>query len=203
MQRYTIRLAEEADINALPGVERAAAQRFLPYVEQLEITTKLLEGLTPTRFLLRSQREQRLWVAIPSRIPNQSANQSANPQPVGFIVAKFLPDSCFVVELSVHPDHGRRGIGSALVEACCTAALSRGRQQVTLATFRYVAWSIPFYQRLGCRPLGHGYWSPDIEAIVQHEARYGFARKHRVVMMRPAKRPISLAKAFTSHPHHA
>ncbi len=183
MQRYTVRLAEEADINTLPAIEQAAARRFLPYLEQLEISASQLEGLTPIRFLKRSHAEQRLWVAIP--------NDRATPQPVGFIVAKFLHSSCFIVELSVHPEHGRQGIGSALVEACCMGALLKGARQVTLTTFRYVPWNIPFYERLGFRQLHPQYWSPEISAIVEHEARYGFSLKHRAVMIRPARRPSS------------
>ncbi|MGB7487011.1 MAG: hypothetical protein WA901_12530 [Phormidesmis sp.] len=84
---YTVRLAKEEDILALPAVERAAAQRFLPYLAQLEISAEHLEGLTPLTFLRRSQAEKRLWVAVPT-------DESA---PIGFIVAKFLPESCFLI----------------------------------------------------------------------------------------------------------
>lgn len=176
----------------MPEVERAAARRFLPYLEQLEISAALLEGLTPINFLRRSQRDQQLWVAVPNNTPQ--------PQPVGFIVTKLLHNSCFVVELSVHPAHGRQGIGSALMEACCMGAITRGAQQVTLTTFRYVPWNIPFYQRLGFRQMSAEQWSPEISAIVQHEARYGFQPAHRVVMMRPAKRPFLLSNFFQDHP---
>jgi len=195
LQRYTIRLAEESDIEVLPKVEHAAARRFLPYLERLEISAALLEGLTPISFLRRSQHDQQLWVAIPSDMPN--------PQPVGFIVTKLLHSSSFVVELSVHPDHGRQGIGSALIEACCMGAVSKGARQVTLTTFRHVPWNIPFYQRLGFRELSAEQWSPEIHAIVQHEARYGFDRAHRVVMMRPAQRPLLLSNILESKSHHA
>jgi len=183
LRHYIIRLAEDADISFLPAVERAAAQRFEPYLQRLEISAELLEGLTPIRFLQRSQHNQQLWVAVP--------NNASNPQPVGFIVTKHLPNSSFVVELSVHPDHGRRGVGSALIEACCTGALTKGVKQVTLTTFRYVPWNIPFYKRLGFRQLAAEKWSPEIEAIVQHEARHGFDQAHRVVMIRPARRSLS------------
>lgn len=186
---YTIRLAEDADIRVLPAVERAAAQRFLPYLDRLEISAALLEGLSPISFLRRSQREQQLWVAVP--------NDEPTSPPVGFVVTKFLHRSCFIVELSVHPDYGRRGMGSALIEACCMDALARGVRQVTLTTFRYVPWNIPFYQRLGFRQLQAAQWSPEISAIVQHEARYGFAQAHRVVMMRPASGSGSASDVLT------
>ncbi|MEO1621364.1 MAG: GNAT family N-acetyltransferase [Cyanobacteria bacterium J06632_3] len=184
---YTVRLAYESEFNHLPNVERAAAQRFLPYLEQLEIPVALIEGLTPLQFLRRAQLENRLWVAVPTQEADQtitSSQKEAQQQPVGFLVAKFLPEGCFVVELSVHPTHGRMGLGSALVEACCEGARSRGADRILLTTFRHVPWNIPFYQKLGFEILPAEKWSPDISAIVDHETRYGFAQKHRAVMMR-------------------
>ncbi|MEL6158841.1 MAG: GNAT family N-acetyltransferase [Cyanobacteria bacterium J06627_32] len=177
----------------MPNIERLAAQRFAPYLDQLEIPAELLEGLTPVRFLRRAQAERRLWVAIaqnPKQNPQQDP-QTLEPPVVGFIVAKFLLESCFIVELDVHPEFGRRGIGSALVEACCSGARSRGVQWVTLTTFRYIPWNIPFYKRLGFEVVPAEQWAPEIRAIVQHEHRYGFATQHRAVMRRRAECPVA------------
>lgn len=179
MTGYTVRLAYEKDIEYLAEVERLAAQRFLPYLEQLQIPAELLEGLITRRFLRWAQIENRLWVAVPT-----AGIQDTEVRPVGFIVVKFLPHSCFVVELSVRPDFGQRGMGSALVNACCKDAKSRGATQMTLTTFRYVPWNIPFYQKVGFEILPSKDWSEEMRAIVEHETRYGFAPQHRVVMRR-------------------
>ena len=167
---YTVRLAQIADVPFLADIERAAAQQFLPYLSWLAISTALLEGLTTPGFLLRAQADNRLWVA------------TCGHQVVGFIVIKFLPDICFIVELDVHPDFGRQGIGSALVNACGQSARERGFNQIWLTTFRKIPWNIPFYQRLGFEVMSEDSWTWEIEAIVQHEARYGFARDKRAVM---------------------
>lgn len=184
MTGYTVRLAYEKDIEYLAEVERLAAQRFLPYLEQLQIPAELLEGLITRRFLRRAQVENRLWVAVPTAGTQSTRIQDTEVHPVGFIAAKFLPHSCFVVELSVHPDFGQRGIGSALVNTCCQGAKSRGAKQMTLTTFRYVPWNIPFYQKVGFEILPSENWSEEMRAIVEHETRYGFAPQHRVVMRR-------------------
>jgi len=186
LPNYTVRLAYESDIAHLAEVERLAAQRFLPYLDQLQIPAELLEGLISRRFLRWAQVENRLWVAIP---------QQRETQPVGFIVVKFLPKSCFVVELSVHPDFGRQGIGSALVEACGEGAKSRGADQLTLTTFRHVPWNIPFYQKVGFKILPSAQWSEELQAIVDHETRYGFSPQHRVVMVRNLERGQTLERA--------
>ena len=169
---YTTRLANAAEVTALPEIERAAAQRFWPYLAWLDISSRLLEGLTTSDFLLQAQADDRLWVSV------------VDTHPVGFVVAKFLSQSCFIVELDVHPDYGRQGIGSSLVEACCQGAQARGFERVTLTTFRKVPWNIPFYRRLGFEVLPPERWSAEIRAIVQHEARYGFAKEKRAVMCR-------------------
>ena len=178
---YVVRLAKESEIYGLPEVERLAARRFLPYVDELEISAELLEGLTPISFLRRAQVEHRLWVAL-----SQGAQSRDASEPVGFIAAKFLPETCFVIEISVHPDHGRRGVGAALIEACCQGASSRALKWVSLTTFRYVPWNIPFYKKMGFEVVDEVSQPPEIRAIVAHEARYGFRREHRVVMRRLA-----------------
>ncbi len=169
---YTTRLAKAAEVASLPDIERAAAQSFSPYLDWLQIPASLLEGLTTLNFLQKAQADNRLWVAVVAT------------RPVGFVVVKFLFESCFIVELDVHPDYSRQGIGSSLVEACCWGAKARGFRRVTLTTFRKVPWNIPFYQSLGFEVLPAERWPAEIRAIVQHEARYGFLTKKRAVMCR-------------------
>lgn len=172
MVNYQVRLAEKTDLAVLPEIESAAARLFHPYLAWLKISADVLEGLTTPSFLLRAQADGRLWVAV------------ITDSPVGFIVSKFLSTSCFIVELDVHPAYGRLGIGSALVNACCQSAQAKGFNEVILTTFRRVPWNIPFYQRLGFEVLSADMWSPEIDAIVCHEARYGFAPEKRAVMRR-------------------
>ena len=58
--------------------------------------------------------------------------------------------SAHLEQLSVLlPEHGRRGIGTALVQAACEEARWAGHRSLTLCTFRDVAWNGPFYRRLG------------------------------------------------------
>ena len=172
MTRARIRFAEAEDIACLADIERAAAKRFLPYLTWLDVSPELLEGLVPPKFLREAQTENRLWVA------------TVGERVVGFVVTKYLVESCFVVELDVHPDYCRRGIGSALLETCCAGAYMHGFEKMLLTTFRRVPWNVPFYQKLGFSVLPPERWSREIQAIVRHEARYGFAKEKRVVMAR-------------------
>jgi GNAT superfamily N-acetyltransferase len=73
----------------------------------------------------------------------------AGDPPVGFIRIDRLDGAAHLEQLAVHPDHGRRGIGRALVMAACRWAGEAGYAEVTLATYRDVPWNGPFYASAG------------------------------------------------------
>jgi GNAT superfamily N-acetyltransferase len=57
-------------------------------------------------------------------------------------------------QLSVHPDHGRRGLGRALLRAAIEWARAAGYRELTLATYRDVPWNGPFYASEGFVEIG-------------------------------------------------
>lgn len=73
--------------------------------------------------------------------------------PVGYAAATPLDGFLHLAELSVDPDHGRIGVGAALVEAVAALADRRGLPGVTLTTFRDIPFNAPFYARLGFEEL--------------------------------------------------
>jgi GNAT superfamily N-acetyltransferase len=107
----------------------------------------------------------------------------AGVPPVGLCRIDELGDGAHLEQLSVHPDHGRRGMGRALLRAGVEWAASRGYPELTLTTFRDVPWNGPFYASEGFVELG-----PADEWLVAHGlapeepvmARYGT----RIVMAR-------------------
>ena len=65
--------------------------------------------------------------------------------PVGLALVKMLADDLpHLEEIDVHPSHGRRGLGTALVREVCEWATHCGYVMLTLTTFRAVAWNLPF-----------------------------------------------------------
>ncbi len=53
-------------------------------------------------------------------------------------------DLLHLEEIDVDPSHGRRGLGTALVNAVCEWASDSGHALLTLTTFRAVPWNLPF-----------------------------------------------------------
>ena len=131
----------------------------------------VLNEVTSEHVLRDAQRDGRLWVAL------------ADDMPVGFAhVEMFEPNVAHLDELDVHPNHGRRGLGTRLVTEVCTWAAERELFGVTLATFREVPWNMPFYARLGFEVMEKAELTPALQAVVENEARRGLDPARRVIM---------------------
>jgi len=78
----------------------------------------------------------------------------ADDPPKGFARIDRLGEGAHLEQLSVHPDHVRRGIGRSLLRAACDWACRQGYRDITLTTFRDVAWNGPFYASEGFTEAG-------------------------------------------------
>jgi len=177
--RARVRPAREDDLAALPDIERRAAERFR------ESDAAILEGaladVTALDDFRAAWRRGLVLVAV-----------DAADRPVGFALVQELEGSAHLDELDVDPDHGRRGVGTALVEAVCALARERGHAAVTLTTFARVAWNAPWYERLGFRVVPPAEQPEELRRIVAEEARDGLDPALRVVMRRRVGAPRSL-----------
>ncbi|WP_066517114.1 GNAT family N-acetyltransferase [Curtobacterium ammoniigenes] len=126
-----IRVAEQRDLEALEAVENKADQLFI-------------ELFQPP-----------LWGAAQS-----GAERAAEPgfvlvaddssgTIVGFVHVLEVDGIAHLEQLSVVPEHGRRGYGRTLVEAAKAEGRRRGHDRMTLRTYANVAWNAPFYRRAG------------------------------------------------------
>lgn len=135
---YSIRLAHADELEELNEIECAGAQLFAEIgLHQVAASDPL-----PLDFLQEQQRAGLVWVAA-----------EANGDAVGFAVMSELGDVIYLEEISVHPAHGRRGLGRLLIETLCDWADANGFEAVTLSTFQDVPWNAPFYSRIGFRAL--------------------------------------------------
>ena len=164
--RYEIAPARPRDVPHIAPIELAAARLLVGHAPEA-----VLEEVTPTEHLRAAQRDGRLWVALSGNVP------------VGFALVEMLePDAAHLEEIDVHPDHGRRGLGTHLVRSVCRWAEARGAGAVTLTTFRDVPWNMPFYARLGFEEVDSAHLTPALCEVVADEARRGLDGTQRVVM---------------------
>ena len=78
----------------------------------------------------------------------------AGDPPQGFARIDTLAGGAHLEQLSVHPDHARHGLGRALLRAAVAWSAAQGYEELTLATYRDVAWNGPFYASEGFVELG-------------------------------------------------
>jgi GNAT superfamily N-acetyltransferase len=169
--QYRISAARPADLAGLPEIELAAARLLAGHAPE-----SVLSETTSHDTLKVAQLEGRLWVAL------------ANDVPVGFAPVQVLDaDTVHLEEIDVHPDHGRRGIGTRLVMHVCRWAAAAGYRSVTLTTFRDVPWNRPFYARLGFEIVVADDLPPALRAIVEDELCRGLDPLRRVAMIRPCR----------------
>ncbi|HET6966393.1 MAG TPA: GNAT family N-acetyltransferase [Acidimicrobiales bacterium] len=92
----------------------------------------------------------------------------AGRPPVGFAEVDVVDGTAHLAQLSVLPEHGRQGIGRALVEAACDWARGAGHDAITLTTFADIPFNAPWYRRLGFEEMRDP--GPGLQAVIRSEA---------------------------------
>jgi GNAT superfamily N-acetyltransferase len=168
MLNYEIAPARPQDLPFLTGIELAAARLLAGHAPE-----SVLSEATSQEDFDRSRSAGLLWVA------------RCDDVPVGFAQVKVLePTVAHLDEIDVHPDYGRRGIGTQLVGTVCEWSALNGFLGVTLATFRHVQWNMPFYSKMGFEVISPENLSSALRAVVDDEKRRGLDTTRRVVMQR-------------------
>jgi GNAT superfamily N-acetyltransferase len=103
--------------------------------------------------------------------------------PIGYARMELVGGEPHLEQLSVDPRHGRRGVGTALLDAAQAWA---GGRPVTLTTFADVPFNRPYYERRGFAVVPEEEWTPALRALVAEEATHGLDPATRVVMRRLA-----------------
>jgi len=157
-----------ADAEALPLIDRSAAQAFRQFPELALLADG--EGMPVERH--RAFIEQgAVWVAV-----------DEYDAPVGFLDAEVVGDELHVWEMSVHYDWQGRGIGRALLATAGEFARHEGLAALTLTTFRDVPWNAPFYTRQGFSPLAPETLDSRLRQVLADEVSAGLPAARRCAM---------------------
>lgn len=168
---YHVRPAAAKDVALLPAIELAAARLFLDRLNALGLTPEMLERTNSPADFAHAQKMGRLWVAV-----------TEQDEPVGFALLGEIDGAIHLEELDVHPAHGRRGIGAALLQQVRAWTLTTAYPGVTLSTFRDVPWNAPFYAQHGFRELRPEEMTPGMISLREGEQRRGLRTDLRVIM---------------------
>lgn len=169
---FDVRLAAPSEVPLLPELERVAGLMFKTYPADLGIPDEVYEGTNSVETYADAQQAGRLWVATIEGVG-----------PVGLALVLEVGGYAHLDELDVLPDHGKRGIGSALLRTVCEWATRQRYPAVTLRTFREVPWNEPFYERRGFRVVENAAVSEAHLALEVAERRLGLRTDNRVTMI--------------------
>lgn len=95
-----------------------------------------------------------------------------------------VPDGAdlHLLQLAVHPEHARRGLGRALLAATVSRARVRWRA-ITLTTFADLPFNAPFYQDVGFDWLDEPQASEAIRAALRAERSLGMTQRVAMRLM--------------------
>ena len=162
---YAIIPAASRHLALLNAIELAAAKIFPDdYLPEHILLEKL-----PMEVLLAAQAQGMLWVAV-----------DAGGSPVGYVLVQAVDGLALLAQVDVHPDHGRQGLGTALIRHAMQAMHERGFAECYLTTFSDIAWNAPFYAKLGFGVVDEAAMPQAIAAILREEQERGL--RNRVAM---------------------
>jgi GNAT superfamily N-acetyltransferase len=162
----TIRAPRVDELEQLRDIERAAGTLFAE-VGLADVASHEPESVDTLAEYLN---EGRAWVI---------ADHDA---PVGYAIVDVVDSLAHLEQLSVRPDHGRQGLGSALLAHVCAWAGQQRFDAVTLTTFTDVPWNAPFYAKHGFCVLHDSEIGPGLRERRALEATYGLDPTQRVCM---------------------
>ncbi|NDW05409.1 GNAT family N-acetyltransferase [Jiella pacifica] len=167
---YRIRMMEPGEAQQLLAIERRAEATLIALGK-----TKLSDAPKPSigefvRFLV----EHEVFVAEEKR----------SGEAVGFVAARDLGELYWISELSVDPDHQRRGIGRSLVSAVLERARWFQHRAVGLTTYGDIPVGAPFYRRLGFAAVPDADCPPWLHERKRAETPPGSLGATRSVMIR-------------------
>jgi GNAT superfamily N-acetyltransferase len=136
---YSITRSAGDEIPVLIAIDLAAGALF---VDTGLLSEEALADHVPEEVFEHALKENDLIVA-----------RDAKGQPVGFALTSQRGGTLYLDQISVHPDHGRKGLGRALIARVVGEARERKLRCITLSTFRDLAWNGPYYRTLGFREI--------------------------------------------------
>jgi GNAT superfamily N-acetyltransferase len=166
---YKIRAARVEELSLLSHIEQSAARLFLDTLYAFLVDDEPLS----LDFVQQQFQAGRVWVAI-----------DCHEIVVGYAISREVDDTLYLQQIDVEPEHGRRGIGSALVNTVCDWARHQGYEIVSLSTFRDLPWNAPFYSKLGFHPIDEAELTTGFQQIRLKEFEAGLPISERVIMQR-------------------
>ena len=172
MSTFTIRPARREELGLLGAIEHDAAQLYREVGYDF-----CAEGpVRDDEELAKAFDEGAVFVAC-----------GEDGMVAGFALVWPADGRAHLLELAVGHGHQGHGLGRRLIAAAEDWARDTGLDEITLTTYRDVAWNAPFYERFGYEVFEPEAARADLAAIIREEADSGYAVEPRVAMRKPLR----------------
>ena len=168
MNNWSLRLAHPEDAEAMPAIERAAAELFVGGAGLDQFDPDDTWSPDELRRFIRKGH------CLVSFVEDEMA---------GFLVTEPFGRELHMWEMDVHPRFQKRGIGAGLVRAAQIDARNAGFKALTLTTFRDLPWNAPFYARLKFEELTALDAHPRLAGELTNESDEGLPIERRCAMI--------------------
>lgn len=165
--------ARREDVGRIIEIDLAAGQLFAPTGL---LSAEALEDHVPEDDLLNAIDRGFLKVA-----------RTRGGLVAGFFLASERGNGLYLEQISVDPAFGKKGIGRQLMQHLFDLAEDIGVNEITLSTFRSLAWNGPFYTRLGFEEVDREQMEPFMLEIEEAQAPYMDVSK-RMFMKKPIRK---------------
>ncbi|HRD60840.1 MAG TPA: GNAT family N-acetyltransferase [Nocardioides sp.] len=159
-ETHRIRPARAADLPHLGPIEDAGGPQFAAHFG--DAIEPILLSPAPTGQSRAAHDGFLLVVTLDGQEP-----------PVGFVHVLVIDEHAHLEQISVLPDHQRRGLGRALIEAAMAEARAQGFTGLSLCTYRDVPWNGPYYAALGFEEIAEADLAPYQRRLREREAELG------------------------------
>lgn len=160
--QYTIIQAKHRHMALLNDIELAAATLF----PKNSLPEHVLSETLPIDILFAAKEKGLLWVAT-----------DTDDSPVGYILFQIIDNIALLAQVDVHPKHGQKGLGTALITHGIKQIKKYGVSDLYLTTFSDIKWNAPFYKKLGFSILKNTELPTAIINILNDEHDYGLTNR--------------------------
>ena len=168
MEGMRLRKTQLTDITPLQLLEKAAAERFLA-IPALAFIAEMAATESDTHRVAIAR--ELSWLI-----------ESERGEIAGFCYCEPQERSLYLAEISTHPAFQRRGIGRQLLRHVREDAGRLGYHDITLTTYRDVAWNAPWYSRMGFTCIAPQHISTELARHLEEQREAGMMVQPRVAM---------------------
>lgn len=169
---YTLRAADGDELTKAVAIDDAAGLLFAQAGLAIDLPNEHPFVVAERQRWRRAIDAGQLWFAC------------CASEPIGFCALGRAGPLAYLEQLAVRPEHGRRGVGTMLLDLACAYSQRAGDPELWLTTYAHLPWNRPYYERHGFIVIPEARCSSELQAVLAEQRAVLPAPSERIAMMR-------------------